>query len=193
MSPQRCNATPPPPPPQFWRTGLKQTQGACVALLGCCCPTSCSRSFMAPLPWGTHRHCGSWGRALHGAPGGDLFLRRLEGTKDLGAMTNCREQMQALKGSNVVALPEGDSAHCLSSALRGEGGGQRTSTTGSQGETSRLSSHLGPSMEGLALESDTEPWLPRALRPMLSCSWISCCIRSPAPTFRLYFAPPGTV
>lgn len=43
-----------------------------------------------PLPWGTHGHCSSWGRALHGALGGDLFLRRLGNSfiRGLGAMMN---------------------------------------------------------------------------------------------------------
>lgn len=40
------------------------------------------------LSQGTHSHCGSWGRAWHGAPGGDLFLSRVEDPfiRYLGAM-----------------------------------------------------------------------------------------------------------
>ena len=49
--------------------------GACVTLLGCCCPLSRPRSFTVPLPRSPHRHRSSWGRALHGAPGGDLWGR----------------------------------------------------------------------------------------------------------------------
>lgn len=71
--------------------GFLGMPGACVTLPGCCCPLPRSRSFTVPLSWGTHGHCSSWGRA----PGGDLFLRRLEDSfiKDLGAMMNKIREM----------------------------------------------------------------------------------------------------